>query len=502
MPPHARHPLVLEVNCWVWLAELSREAGRRVTLGEVPQSALERLTACRPDAVWLMGVWERSADAREVARRHSGWLEEFRRALPDFTEQDLSGSPYAVRNYRVEHSFGGDEELAALRRRLAQKGVRLILDFVPNHTARDHPWMRSHPERFVAGDEESLRAAPRNYFSTAANGRAQVFAHGRDPYFDGWPDTVQLDYRRRDTREAMASALQSVAARCDGVRCDMAMLVTREVFRRTWGGEFDPPGAEFWPAAIRDLKAASPNFLMLAEVYWDMEHELQSQGFDYVYDKRLYDRLRDGDARGVNAHLSAPRDFQGRLARFVENHDEPRAAEVFGAERGPAASALTFALPGLRLLHEGQSLGHRAKLPVHLGRRPAEETDARTLTHYRRLLAALGRELFRKGDWRLLAARESWPGDRSHENFVACSWSSGGEFAVVVVNLSPESARCHLPLEEPALAGRSWFLTDALGEARYLRAGDQLLAPGLYLDLPGHGRHLFEFTPDPDAELF
>ena len=498
MSARTKHPTVYEINTWVWLAELGRAAGRRVTLGEVPQTEIARLASYGFDAVWLMGVWERSPAARAVARTHEGWLSEFRGVLPDLTPEDIVGSGYAVRAYRVEESFGGDAELRTLRRRFAEAGMRLILDFVPNHMAKDHPWLSQHPERLVQGGEEQLRSQPQNFFAAGTRGGERVFAYGRDPYFDGWPDTVQLDYRRRDTRDAMTAELLSVAERCDGVRCDMAMLLTHDVFLRTWGGEFDRPGVEFWPAAISEVKAKSPDFLLLAEVYWDMEYALQQQGFDYAYDKRLYDRLRDHDAQSVNGHLGAELSYQERLVRFVENHDEPRAAEAFAPPpRAQAVSALALTLPGLRLLHEGQLEGRRRKVPVHLGRRPAEEADPRVAEHYRRLLSALRHEVFRTGQWQLLKAVEAWPGNDSHRHFVASRWTNDrGDYRVVVANLSHERAQCYLPLGVGELAGREWLLADLLGEDRYLRGGDSLLRPGLYLDVPAYGRHVFDVAPE------
>ncbi|MCA1612969.1 MAG: alpha-amylase [Acidobacteria bacterium] len=490
-----KHPTVFEINTWVWLSELGRAAGRPLTLGGVPQSEIARIAAYGFDAVWLMGVWERSPAAREVARSHDGWLGEFRRVLPDLTTEDIVGSGYAVRAYRVEESFGGDGELQTLRRRLAAAGVGLILDFVPNHVATDHPWLASHPERLVQGGGDHLRSRPQNYFAAGSDGGARVFAHGRDPHFDGWPDTAQLDYRRRDTRDAMTAELLSVAAMCDGVRCDMAMLLTHDVFLRTWGGEFDQPGVEFWPSAIEGAKAQSPGFLLLAEVYWDMEYELQRQGFDYAYDKRLYDRLRGRDAPPVNAHLGAELSYQERLVRFVENHDEGRAAEVFTPPLDQTVSALALTLPGLRLLHEGQLEGRRRKVPVHLGRRPQEGTDARVAEHYRKLLAALRHGVFHEGRWRLLAAGGAWPGNASHRNFVAGSWEGGEDRRLSVANLSPGRGQCYLPLGMRELAGRDWRLRDLLGGDEYVREGDSLLRPGLYLDVPGYSQHLFEITP-------
>ena len=486
-----QYPTVYEINTWVWLAELGRAAGRPLTLGDVPQGELERLAGCGFDALWLMGVWERSPGARRISRTLPGLLAEYRRTLPDFAEADVVGSPYAIRGYRVDPALGGDEGLARLRARLREAGLRLILDFVPNHMAIDHPWLIEHPGRLVRGDDESLAREPQNYFRAAGG----AFAHGRDPYFDGWSDTVQLDYRRAETREAMTQELLSVAAQCDGARCDMAMLVTHDIFRRTWGGEFDAPGAEFWPAACGRVKAAHPGFLLMAEVYWELEYEMQRQGFDFAYDKRLYDRLLADDADGVRAHLRADLSYQGRLVRFVENHDERRAQEAFGPARAPAAAALTLTLPGLRLLHEGQMEGRRAKLSVHLGRRPEEPADAGVAAHHRRLLAALARPVMHDGEWRQVEPRAAWDSNPSHGHFVAGRWALGDELRLVAANLSPARAQCYLPLERPALAGRRWLLRDLLSDARYERDGDALLAPGLYLDVPAYGHHLFEFEP-------
>jgi glycosidase len=495
-----KYPTVYEINAWVWLHELSRSYGRQLSFADVPQSELERLALYSFDAVWLMGVWERSPGARQISRTNPTLREEYARTLPDYTDDDVVGSPYAIGSYTVDPTLGGDEGLAVLRARLVELGMLLILDFVPNHMAIDHRWLTEAPERLVQGDADSLAREPQNYFragegeGAGGDDGARVFAHGRDPYFDGWPDTVQLDYRRAETREAMTETLLSVASRCDGVRCDMAMLVTREVFSRTWGGEFDSTDAEFWPEAISRVKAVYLDFLLMAEVYWDMEYEMQRQGFDFAYDKRLYDRLLHEGAPSVRGHLNADMSYQSRLVRFVENHDEPRALVAFGPERLPAASTLTLTLPGLRLLHEGQLEGRRTKLSVHLGRRPEETADAAVEQHYRRLLAALAHVVFHEGRWRQIEPREAWAANPSHQNFVSSLWTTDEDLRLVVVNLSTDRAQCYLPLDLPALTGCTWTLIDLLSDARYERDGDALLSPGLYLDVPAYGYHLFEIT--------
>lgn len=489
MDPWPDFPVIYEINTWVWLDDLSRQAGEPVTLGSVPQAELERLADLGFDALWLMGVWQRSPAGRRIARAHPDLQAEYRRALPDFSPEDVVGSPYAVHRYRVDTALGGDEELVVLRERLQALDLKLLLDFVPNHLAVDHPWLAEHPERFVNSSEADLRREPGNYFRA----RGGVFAHGRDPTFSGWSDTVQLDYRRPETRRAMTGALLDVARRCDGVRCDMAMLVTREIFSRTWGGPFDPPEAEFWPAAIGQVKAAQPGFLFVAEVYWDREFELQQMGFDYTYDKRLYDRLKNGDPAAVGDHLRlASFDYQRRLLRFIENHDEPRATAAFGPAQSRAAAIAALTLPGARLLHQGQMEGHETRLPVQLGRRRSETPDPDLEAFYRRLLGALRRRAFHEGHWQLLAPREAWAGNPSHRNYLASRWTRGDERWLAVSNLAPHPSQCFLPLELPELAGWSWEFQDVLSDANYRRDGDDLLRRGLYLDVPGYGAHLFQ----------
>jgi glycosidase len=325
------YPSLFQVNTRVRLSELAPELGRPATLDDVPDGELDRIAADGFDLVWFLGVWQTGEAARRVSRSKPEWLEEYRRVLPDFKDSDVSGSCFAVRDYRVHTDFGGDAALARLRERLRRRGLRLVLDFVPNHMAPDHPWVQQHPDYFVAGTEEKLAAEPQNY----ARAGSRILAYGRDPYFDGWPDTFQLNYGNPELQRAMMGELERIAGQCDGVRCDMAMLVLPDVFERTWGIRADL----FWPKATDSVRRKQPAFLFMAEVYWDLEWTLQQQGFDYTYDTRLYDRLEHGAARPVREHFFAGLDYQDRMARFLENHDEPRAAATFPPEVHRAAAA-------------------------------------------------------------------------------------------------------------------------------------------------------------------
>ena len=231
----------------------------------------------------------------------------------------------------------------------------------------------------------------------------------------------------------------------------------------------------------------------MAEVYWDLEWTLQQQGFDYTYDKRLYDRLEQRHARPVREHLFASLDFQDHMARFLENHDEPRAGATFPPEVHRAAAVITFLTPGLRFIHQGQREGKRVRISVHLGRGPAEPPDAAIAAFYNDLLGCLTDPAFREGDWRLLECRSAWDGNPTSDDFVAFSWTGPGDRRrLVAVNYASHASQCYVALPWNDLSGRSWRLADRLGPDRYDRNGDDLAARGLYLDMPAWGHQVFE----------
>lgn len=481
-------PVIHEVNTWVWLRELSRRTGRPTTLADVPKDAWDEVTPHGVDAVWLMGVWERSPAGLAIALADPGLRASFAEALPDVTEEDIAGSPYCVRSYTVDPHLGGEAGLAVARAELDRRGVGLLLDYVPNHVSPDHAWLTEHPEYFVHGTPEDLRRDPAAYYATD---RA-VYARGRDPYFPPWPDVVQLNAFMTALRHATADVLAHIGDLCDGVRCDMAMLLTNDVFARTWGERVRmPPDEEFWTSVLPAVRRRHPGMTFVAEAYWDLEWALQQQGFDYCYDKRLYDRLLHESAESVRGHLSADVGYQRRLVRFLENHDEPRAAATLGPAKERAAAVLVATVPGACLWHEGQFTGRRVRLPVFLTRRPEEEPDTALRAFHERLLAAVRDSGMRTGEWRPLECR-GWPDNPSHRSLVAWGWSGHAGRYVTVVNLSDARAQARIPLPWPELGDGTRQLDDLLSGARYERDGDELTGPGLFVDLDAWGHHLLK----------
>lgn len=493
--PWPTKPVIYEINTWVWLNTLSKQHKKKITLKNVPDQALDELASYGLDVIWMMGVWARSPKGVQLNRQY---VHEYRHALPDVTPEDVVGSPYAIWDYSVDEHLGGREGLAAFRKRLKKRGLGLMLDYVPNHMALDHHWVKNNPGYLMQGTPQDLKRRPSDFYeSKDAWGRPLVLAHGRDPYFPGWADTVQVNAFSPAFRRAALATLLDIASQCDGVRCDMAMLLVNRIFRQTWNGYYDEttvPETEFWDDVIPAVRAEYPDFRFIAEVYWNMEYDMQQLGFDMTYDKMLYDRLVSGTPRDVRVHLIADFGYQQRLIRFIENHDEPRAYTTLGPFKSRPALTLMMTLPGGALLHDGQFTGRRAKLPVQIGRQPDEPVDEALRAFHLRLLAEMRAPIYQSGKWRLFNLFPAWSNNHTYDNLVAHGWSSEDDYRLVVVNLTDVQSQAIVNLSPwQGIAGNEWHLNDVLNGDDYVREGDHMVRPGLYVELAPFHSHIFRF---------
>ena len=479
------HPHLYEISAWPWLKAQSARAGKEITLANLPADTWDALEKRGFDCVYLMGVWQRSAIGRLMARTERGLIGEYDRLLPGWSMADVPGSPYCIQAYEPDARMGGWKGLDAVREALASRGMGLVLDFVPNHTGFDHRWIRSNPEYYVQGTLDHYRLEPQSFRAIEFGDTVRFIACGRDPLFPPWNDVAQLNYFNPATREAVIGVLRTISEHCDGVRCDMAMLVLNDVFAQTWGSRvdlrWDIPGQEFWPEATSRVK-----MMYLAEVYWDREYQLQQQGFNFTYDKRLLDRLHAGNVEDARGHLRADAEYSAKLARFLENHDEARSLHQFG-HRIRAAAALTFTLPGLRFFFDGQLEGADVRAPVQLGRWPRhpDRPDIRDL--YERLLKTIDQPLFHDGEWRLLDIRSA--GDGTFNNLIACRWRKGQDFAVIVANLADHEAQGLADVGDLP-DGNGFRLTDQLADRPCTWARPDL-QNGLFVRLGPGDAHLF-----------
>ena len=332
-------------------------------INNVPIDYWQDLKSKEMEYIWLTGLWQVPENGKNLAMSAPA-VELYKQILPDFTESDVDGSPFAIENYTVDSKIGTFEDIRNLKQKLNSLGLKLILDFIPNHFSLVSSLVDSNPELFVTDNQG-------------------VIQNGKDPYTGSWIDTAQLDYSKDATRKFMQGKLMELIDICDGVRCDMAMLMLNSIFNQTWGKDMSNKN-EFWHETITEIKKTRPNFVFIAECYWNLEIELINQGFDYVYNKSLLDALIRNDDVQLQQNLTTFPLESG--VHFLENHDEPRSASIFDLERLKHAATLLNSLPGLKLYLDGQFEGRKIKLPIQLNRFPKEENNTEVQNFYKRLL--------------------------------------------------------------------------------------------------------------------
>jgi glycosidase len=486
------NPLLYEINAWAWLEQLSTRLGRRIDLSGVPDAEWDSLAQLGFDAIWLMGVWQRSPVSRQIALDDPANVPDYDRALPGWTPADVVASPYAVMQYVPDPRIGTWDSLDRVREKLHARKMALFLDFVGNHTALDNPWVREHPEFYVQGSKQDFERNPSLFFQANTTQGVRYIALAKDPYYPPWKDVAQLNHFQPHMRAAHVAQLATIANRCDGVRCDMAMLQLNDIFEKGWAhllGNTPPPASEFWTEA----RKAAPNLILLAEAYWGTESRLIDLGFSFAYDKALYDAVRNADVGAVQSRLSSIGDQQTHYARFLENHDEPRRAEVIPNDRLPAIGTLMGTLPGMRFYQQGEIEGSRIRLPITLRVAADEPPDPFSITFFRKILSLTREDIFHDGNWSPLEVAAE--GYTSPAGLLVYEWRSNKAWKIIAVNLAAGASQGRVRLGDRVSRAQQYIFYDELNEVRYDRTGDELHNVGLFVRLEGFQAHIFNITP-------
>ena len=484
---------IYEINTRVWIKRFTHN-GKIPRLIDVPIEYWKTLAEKGIKNIWLMGIWETVPETVEKYCFTDGLKNEYDHALPNWKREDIIGSPYAINNYNLNNELSTVGEFLQFKQNLNRIGLKIILDFIPNHFSADSSLLKTNHEIFLKGTEELLHKDYETFFK-AKDGT--IYAHGKDPYFPAWQDTVQINYLSESAVEFMVEALASITNLCDGVRCDMAMLSLNKVFYRNWHDVlfalgFNKTEEEFWSKAIKRTKSLSPKFLFIAEAYWDMEWNLQKLGFDFTYDKRLLERLEYGDAINIRGHLLAEAEFQQKSVRFIENHDEQRAITALGIEKSKAAAVIISTVQGIPLYNDGEFEGSKIKLPVQLGKEPKEVDDKSFIEFYDNLLNIIDHPIFIEGAWSLLTPIEL-EDDYSSKNILAWEWTLNKEKRVIVVNYSSASAYCRVQFSVGSTQTKT-KLVDLLNNRVYERDVKEIEEHGLFIHLEKYRSHIFEIV--------
>ncbi len=486
---------IYEINTRVWLKRFNSEI-ENPTLKNVPRDYWKKLFDYGINYIWLMGVWKTNESVIKDYCFEPGLVNEYKRVLKDFKTEDVIGSPYSIDSYELNPAIGSLEELLQLKEFLNSNGVKLILDFIPNHFSVHSSLTENNPDLFLSTTKDFYQRDDHTYFKSKFN-EDKYFAHGRDPFFPAWQDTAQLNYFNPKTRKFMTNTLKRLTNLCDGVRVDMAMLALNNVFDNTWSGvltkgEYEKPPVEFWKECIDEVKSLREDFLFIGEAYWDLEWELQRLGFDYTYDKKLLDRLKVGQISELQGHLMAEDSYQKKSVRFIENHDEERAIKAFGTDKSKAAAVIMSTIRGLKFYHDGQFEGKKIKLPVQLGREPIEKVNNSIIEFYDTLISVVESEVFEYGTWDFPEISPAWEGSNTYNNFLSWLVTYNDRKRLVLVNYSREVSQCRVKMDMTGYLEK-FKLKDILNGKTYYRNTAEILAEGLFVELGPYKSHIFSY---------
>ena len=478
----SKHPVLYEISTRPWLYELSKKYSKQITkLRDIPLSEFDTLKSYGIDYIWLMGVWKLGPYGLEFDRRS-----DYSSVLPGWTKDDVIGSPYAISEYVCNPDIGTDDDILWIKNEINKRGMKLMLDFVPNHSSCDAPTADSNPDYYVRAPKNLQPPYDSKYYTEKG------LAHGKDPYFDPWADVIQWNYFNEDTRNFMKKNLMKVLSVSDGVRCDMAHLLLNDVFKNTWKKEleswgYNVPSNEFWDSAIREVKSKYPNVIFLAEVYenWEIK-KLIELGFDYCYDKELLDKFISSSTEVNNYIHYKTEDFFGHSSHFIENHDENRGVYNMGSvERSNAAGVIAATVGGMIFFNHGQFKGLRNKLDVHLRRGADEKESQSAIQHYNNLLRIIKDDAFKSKNYYFvynINGNDAW-------RFVAYIRKEINSF-LIVVNYSDGYGCANVPIYDV----NKNYVFEMFSNIEYQRDADTMRNMGLTVCMGGYQSQIFKYN--------
>ncbi|MCH7972638.1 MAG: glycosidase [Bacteroidetes bacterium] len=484
------NPKLYEINTRVWI----KQFGEDIKLSEIPIEYFKNLVQKGFDYIWLMGVWKIPEENIKYALS-TDLVKVYKKCFPDWKKEDIIGSPYAIDSYQLNQTLGTFDDLIKLKEKLNSINLKLILDFIPNHFGADSSVAKTFPHLFLRGDEQLLKDDPASYFRTNTKDKI-ILAHGRDPFFPAWSDTAQINYFSKQARIFMFEQLIQLTKYCDGVRCDMAMLPMNNVFQNTWPGPINKfnlkkPKIEFWHDAIKQVKKVKPTFTLIAEVYWDLEAELQDLGFDFTYCKHYLDMFINNDLFGIINNLKSDFNYLKKLVLFLENHDEDRAVTALGINKSIAAAVSFLTMPGMKLIYDGQLDGEKIKCPIQLGRTSGEKGLKSIKDFYAKILPIVNDEIYKRGKFYVIQPSIFNEKDESNKNILAWYWQYNNEIKITIVNYSQKHSSCKIKIPCNAFPQKI-VLKDLLSKANLKITSKKLTDEGFVVQLKGYQSRIVE----------
>ncbi|MEJ2251444.1 MAG: alpha-amylase family glycosyl hydrolase, partial [Candidatus Lokiarchaeota archaeon] len=468
--------VMIAKNTFVWLDQLSRKYNRKISrLDEIPGEELDQLRDWGFNALWLIGLWERSQASRTIKQ----WC----------GNPEAAPSAYSLYDYVIANKLGGKSAFENLKEKCRQRGIRLASDMVPNHTGIVSKWTMEHPDWYVglpyppfpsynysgenlSGDPNIMIQIEDKYFnrSDAAvtfkredyrTGDLRYIYHGNDGTSFPWNDTAQLNFLKEEVREAVIQTILYVSRLFPIIRFDAAMTLTRKHFQRLWfpepgtGGAipsraehgmtreefFDKMPNEFWREVVDRINEENPDTLLIAEAFWLLEgFFVRTLGMHRVYNSAFMNMLRDEDNAKFRAVLKNTLEFDPKILKrfvnFMNNPDEETAVKQFGdGGKYFGVCAMLVTMPGLPMFGHGQIQGFHEKYGMEYQKAYwNEEVNWGLLHHHERTIFPIMKKRYIFANVDNFYLYDFFTGDYVNEDVFAYSNKSNNERALVIYN--------------------------------------------------------------------
>jgi glycosidase len=557
--------VMIAKSTYVWLDQLSKKYQRHLhKLDHIPDEELDILAQRGFNALWLIGIWERSPASQKIKQMCGN--------------PEAVSSAYSLYDYIIANDLGGDSAFENLRTRAWKRGIRVASDMVPNHTGIYSKWVIEHPHWYIQSGHPVYPSYSFNGANLSHDDRVGIYIedgywsrsdaavlfkrvdhytgdvryiyHGNDGTSMPWNDTAQLNYLIPEVREAVIQTIIHVARKFPIIRLDAAMTLTKRHFQRLW---FPQPGSggdipsraefglireqfnelfpvEFWREVVDRIAQEVPDTLLLAEAFWMMEgYFVRTLGMHRVYNSAFMNMLKNEENQKYRQAIKDVMHFNPeimkRYVNFMNNPDEETAVAQFGKDdKYLGVCTMMVTLPGLPMFGHGQIEGFTEKYGMEYRRAYwDEQEDSYLIARHEREIFPLLKKRYLFSHVHNFVLYDFYNNDGSvNENIFAYSNRSGSERALVLYNNKYDRAHgwikyssataqkvdnnfVQLSLREGlALSKQDDFYTifrDHINGLEYIRSNWELENKGLYAEFDGFKYHVFlDFRQVQDNE--
>ena len=468
---------LLEISTRPYLYFLSVKYKTSINkLSLIPKEELDFLKDMRFNFIWFMGVWNNGKEGRNFDKVDESRIKTYNKNLPNWTNEDVIGSPYSIYSYDPSPEIGTFEDLKWLKEELNKRDIKLILDFVPNHSSMDAPELKSNPEYYIRKGRLKTKIKLTDSHEKYIYNNAKIVKIPKEEKYDNngfaygrglgckhaWKDVRQYDYSNKKLWLFQLENLIKIAKYCDGIRCDVAWLIINDIFKRCFKTINNDINEEFWSFAISEIKKLYPNIIFIAEVFgkkWISDYLLKC-GFNFVYDITPFDILNKNNTNEfVERNKTIDDNYLFHSLHYTENHDLITVIENFegNIKKANLATAIISFLPGIKMYNFGQLFGWKNTLCVQLRRILSYNINEDVLKFYKNLFHILKLDVFKNGKFHISLIN----------NIIIIKWNNEKEILFAYFNYNEFDQKGKIIVNNNEIKNRSFEVKELIESKSY-----------------------------------